>query len=103
MQQAKEFKAKCDQVEVNIEITYPTDDVADAARPVAASLVQRPLQQGMSEVQLQVEILGQLVDEVDEEPLEFGSCRLGGRISNEGGQRSLKVGGNNGLKMFPIE
>ena len=41
---------KCDQVEVYIEITYPTDDVADAARPVAASLVQRPLRQGMSEV-----------------------------------------------------
>ena len=84
MQQANEFKAKCDQVEVNIEITYPTDDFADAARPVAAPLVQRPLRQGMSEVWLQVEILGQLVDEVDEEPLEFGRCRLGSRNSNEG-------------------
>ena len=84
MQQANEFKAKCDQVEVNIKITYPTDDVADAARPVAALLVQRPLRQGMSEVQLQVEILGQLVDEVDQQPLEFGGCRLRSRISNEG-------------------
>ena len=47
---SQQMNLKCDQVEVYIEITYPTDDVADAARPVAASLVQRPLRQGMSEV-----------------------------------------------------